>query len=97
MFVFIISNSNIIMDIAYRFEQLINKVVKRPTYVTYSDNWNNGNERISLLYTACLITYDNNSTGKVGLKLQGFMEELFKDKSKNKGLECLEFLNSLNE
>jgi hypothetical protein len=85
------------MDIAFKFENIINKYFGRPTYTTYAENWDNNNERIALLFTACIIKYDKNSTGEIAEKLEYFMEDLFKDNNDHKkiSIECLGFLKTL--
>ena len=85
------------MDYGYKFEQLINRYIGTPDYVTYANNWNNKNERTSLLFTACIKEYDKNSTGEIGEKLHYFMEELFNDNNKDRKIskDCMEFLNGL--
>lgn len=84
------------MDKGFEFEELINHYLGRPNYVTYAENWYDNNERISLLYTACIIEYDKNSTGVIGEQLQYFMEELFNDRDdKSISISCLNFLKEL--
>jgi len=85
------------MDYGYKFEQLINKYIGTPDMVTYANNWNNKNERASLLFTACIKEYDKNSTGEIGERLQHFMEELFNDNNEDRkiSIDCMEFLNDL--
>nr|WP_315157962.1 hypothetical protein [uncultured Flavobacterium sp.] len=83
------------MDQAYRFEKLINHYIGTPDYVTYSTNWNNKNERVALLFTACIKEYDKHSSGETGQKLQYFMEELFNDTDKKITIECMDFLASI--
>ncbi len=85
------------MDYGYKFEQLVNKSIGKPDYVTYSSYWNDKNDRTSLLFTACIKKYDKNTTGEIGEKLQYFMEELFNDNNEDKKIskECLEFLSGL--
>jgi len=86
------------MDQAYKFEELINSYLGRPTYVTYSENWNTKNERTALLFTACILEYDKNSTEENGDKLQYFMEELFNKENNMKiSIECYQFLKSLRD
>jgi len=85
------------MDNGFKFEKLINGYIGTPNYVTYANNWNEKNERVSLLYKSCLIEYDKNSTGPIGQKLDYFMEELFNDSEEDKmiSIECLDFLTNL--
>lgn len=85
------------MDNAYKFERLINKYIGTPDYITYANNWDDKNERTSLLFTACIKEYDKNSTGEIGEKIEYFMENLFKEDSEDKktSLECVNFLNEL--
>ena len=80
------------MDYAFEFEKVINKYIGRPKYITYSIYWNYKNKRTALLFTACLIMYDENSTGEVGKKLSYFMAELFNEEEKEVSTECLAFL-----
>ena len=84
------------MDNGYRFEELINSFIGRPDYVTYATNWADKNDRVALLFTACIIQYDKNSAGKIGEKLEYYMKELFNDpEDKKVSLECLKFLEAL--
>ena len=85
------------MDYGFKFENLINGYIGKPNYVTYANNWDEKNERVSLLFTACLIEYDKNNTGTTGEKLEYFMEELFNDSEEDKkiSIECLVFLKNL--
>ncbi|MDB9837191.1 hypothetical protein OAC51_09890 [Flavobacteriaceae bacterium] len=85
------------MDYGNKFEQLINKYIGTPDIVTYANNWNNKNERTSLLFAVCIKEYDKNSTGKIGEKLEYFMEELFNDNNEGREIskDCIEFLNNL--
>lgn len=83
------------MDYGYKFEKLINDYIGTPDYVTYATHWNNKNDRVALLFTACIKEYDKNSTGEIGQKLEYFMEELFNDNDKKISIECLDFLSSL--
>lgn len=84
------------MDYGYKFEILINDIIGKPDYVTYAENWADKNERVALLFTACIIKYDLNSSGETGEKLAYFMEELFKDNSDIKvSIECMQFLEGL--
>ncbi|WP_268225172.1 hypothetical protein [Sinomicrobium oceani] len=84
------------MDYAYKFEELINKYVPTTGFVTFANNWTNKNERVALLFTACIAEYDKNSSGEIGKKLEYFMEELFNDSKSNKevSIECLNFLTN---
>ena len=59
-------------DHGLEFEEVVNHYVKRPTYVTYANYWHNKNERIALLYTACLLAYDKNT---LDLSLEHFLKE----------------------
>jgi len=85
------------MDYGYKFEKLINRYIGTPEMVTYANNWNNKNERTSLLFAACIKEYDKNSTGEIGKRLQYFMEELFNDNNDDRkiSIDCIEFLNDL--
>lgn len=83
------------MDYAYKFEKLINYYIGTPDFVTYATYWNDKNDRTSLLFTACLMKYDKNSSGKIGEKLEYFMTELFNDDNKKISVECLNFLEEL--
>lgn len=56
------------MDYAYKFEELINEILGKPSYITYATNWENVSERNALLFTACIIKYDLNNTGKTTKK-----------------------------
>jgi hypothetical protein len=86
------------MDYGYKFENLINKHLGRPDYVTYAIYWNDKNERVALLFTCCLKLYDHNSSGEIGEKLEWFMEELFKESEDKKvSIECLNFLSIFND
>ena len=84
------------MDNGYEFEKIINKIIGRPTYVTYASNWLDKDERTALLFTACIIKYDN-SSHKVGKKLEYFMNALFEEKDEEKeiSIKCVRFLNEL--
>jgi hypothetical protein len=85
------------MDYGYKFETLINEIIGKPDFVTYANNWTDKEERTALLYTACLIKYDKNSTGENGQKLEYFMDKLFKENNEDKkiSIECLDFLKGL--
>ncbi|MFK5889324.1 MAG: hypothetical protein QM486_01180 [Flavobacteriaceae bacterium] len=85
------------MDYGYKFEKLINNYIGTPDMVTYSNYWANKNKRASLLFTVCIKEYDKNSTGKIGIKLEYFMTELFNDNNEDKkiSIECLNFLSGL--
>lgn len=86
------------MDYAFKFEKLINNSIGTPDSVTYATYWDDKNERVSLLFTACLKKYDKNSTGEIGVKLEYFMEELFNDgENKLISIECLNFLYELKQ
>ena len=78
-----------------KFEEVINHFVKRPKYVTYATYWDNKNERVALLYTACLLAYDKSSRD---LKLESFLNKIFNDNYKKKiSINCLEYLHDLKK
>ncbi|TRW24251.1 hypothetical protein FMM05_10475 [Flavobacterium zepuense] len=84
------------MDYGYKFEKLIDSYIGQPDRVTYSTNWTDKNERTALLFNACVMEYDKNSTEEVGEKLEYFMEELFNDTDEKLiSIECLDFLTDL--
>ena len=85
------------MDYGLRFEKLINKIVGKPDVITYEWYWKDKEERVALLFTACIIKYDKKSTSEVQTKLEYFMTKLFKEDNKNKktSIQCLQFLEGL--
>jgi len=83
------------MHISYKFEQLIHSYIGKPDYVTYAECWEDRNERISLLFTICLIESDKHGDNTIGIKLQEFQENLFND-DEDKSIS-IDFLNFLNE
>lgn len=84
------------MDYGYKFEKLINRYIGTPDYVTYATNWADKNDRTSLLFTACIIQYDKNSSGEIRQKLEDFMTELFNDTVDKKiSIDCVNFLDEL--
>jgi hypothetical protein len=84
------------MDYGYEFEKVINQIIGRPNYVTYANNWSDKDERTALLFTACIIKYDN-SSDEDGKKLEYYMEALFEEKNEDKkiSIECVKFLKDL--
>ena len=85
------------MEIGYEFEELINSYLGRPDYVTYATYWSDKSERVSLLFTVCLMEYDKHSSGEISDKLSHFMTYLFSDTddSKKISVDCLQFLKDL--
>ena len=85
------------MDYGFRFEELINKIVGRPDVITYAEYWEDKDERVALLFSACIIKYDKKSTSDVQAKLEYFMTKLFKEDNKDKktSIACLNFLERL--
>ena len=85
------------MDNGYEFEKIINKIIGKPTYVTYSNNWSYNNERKALLFTACIIKYDDNSSNDIGKKLEYYKNALFDEKNEEKeiSIESVKFLKEL--
>ena len=85
------------MDYGLRFEKLINKIVGKPNVITYAEYWFHKEERVALLFSACIIKYDKKSTSDVQSKLEYFMTKIFKEDNKDKktSIACLEFLEGL--
>jgi len=85
------------MNYGLRFEKLINKIVGKPQVITYSEYWFHKEERVALLFSACIIKYDKKSTQDDQTKLEYFMTKLFKEDNKDKktSIQCLEFLEGL--
>lgn len=86
------------MDIAFKFEKLLNLIFGKPDYVTFSEYWENKYERSSLLFTSCLILSDKEKDSRNQNKLIYYMENLFlDDTNKTISIECMEFLISLKK
>ena len=84
------------MEIGYKFEKLIESYIGIPNFVTYAEYWGVLRERVSLLFTVCLIEYDKHSSGVTEKKLSYFMEELFESHNVEKtSEECFNFLYNL--
>lgn len=80
-------------DYGIIFEEVTNFFIKKPSYVTYATYWDVKNERVALLYTACLLAYDKSSSD---LKLERFLSSIFKDNDKKEiSIDCLKYLHEL--
>ena len=86
------------MDYGLRFEKQINKIVGKPDIITYAEYWEDKDERVALLFSACIIKYDKKTAPNDQERLEYFMTKLFKEDNKNKkvSVQCLEFLEGLD-